>query len=59
MNNEERILKSLEEIENLIRIQLIIELNKVGMPQASIAKKLHIAIKTINDLLKEVKKNKN
>ena len=57
MNNEEKILKSLEEIENLKRIQLIIELNKAGMPQATIAKKLHVAVKTVNDLLKDIKKN--
>ncbi len=58
MSNEEKILQVLQEIESLLKAQLVIELYKSGINQGEIAKRLHVATKEVNDLLKGIGKSK-
>ena len=56
MNENDKLLNILREIQNLTRFQLIIDLYKIGLNQGQIAKKLHMAKKDINTLLKGIDK---
>lgn len=55
---DEKIFAKLESLEKLSKYQLIIQLYMAGATQGAIAKKLRIAIKEVNELLKGIAKNK-
>ena len=50
--------KKLDTIIGILKQMLAIELYKLGMPQTEIAKRLHIATKGVNEMLKGLKKEK-
>lgn len=51
-------LNTIDEIHDLFKKLLILELFSMNVPQTEIGKKLTMDIKTVNDFLKGIKKNK-
>lgn len=56
VEENKEIIKRLENIEKIIQQQVIIELYRDGITQPNIAKNLGISAKTVNKLLKGIKK---
>ncbi len=55
-NSNKKIYESGEEINDLVKKLIILELFKMGVPQADIGRKLHLDIKFVNSFLKGIKK---
>ena len=49
----------LKEIKKLLQQLLAVELFKSGVPQADVAKRLHLATASVNQMLKGVKRDSN
>lgn len=49
-------LEPIEELCNLVKKSLILDLFAVNVAQVEIAKKLHMDLNTVNDFLKGIKK---
>lgn len=56
---DDKIINKLEALEKLNKYQLIIQLYNAGVTQGDIAKKLRIAKKEVNDLLKGIDKTRD
>ena len=46
-----------DELADLLKKLLVVQLFQLGVPQAQIAKKVKLSINVVNDLLKGIKKN--
>lgn len=50
--------KKLDMVIELLRQIVALELNKCGLKQSDIAKRLHVATKGVNEMLKGIKKER-
>jgi DNA-binding NarL/FixJ family response regulator len=57
MNDNDKLLKSIDETGKILRYILVIELYKQGVKQIDICKQLKLSTKTVNDMLKIIPKN--